>query len=195
MVVMSLRPFDVSQPQRRAKTVAATGRVRSDGAHVVAIAAPAPAAKLPPRPDPSILNEAIPVYFIGQNSDGQWVARAADSATGGIFLMKRSAIRFANRSAPGCAIMFLSDPLELDVENKGNLLLTRWSPVKQASPQPAPAASGLPGKFAAGLRTFVARSLRARADKRAHREAIERELFQGRYRLMSKNDDDLPIVS
>jgi hypothetical protein len=29
---------------------------------------------------------------------------------------------------------------------------------------------------------------------RRHRDAAERELFHGDYRLMSKNDDDLPVV-
>jgi hypothetical protein len=35
---------------------------------------------------------------------------------------------------------------------------------------------------------------RAVAGERRNRAAIERELFHGQYRLLSKNDDDLPIV-
>ena len=55
--------------------------------------------KLPPRPDPEVLSEAITLFFIGRNQDGFWVAREADGRTGGIFLCKRSALRFANRNA------------------------------------------------------------------------------------------------
>ncbi len=82
--------------------------------------------ELPPRPNPGILNEAIPVFFIGRNEDGFWVAREADGRIGGIFLRKQAAMRFANRSAQpgGCATMFLSERFELDVTNKGNPLAT-----------------------------------------------------------------------
>ncbi len=34
----------------------------------------------------------------------------------------------------------------------------------------------------------------ALSSHRRHRDAAERELFHGRYKLMSKNDDDLPVV-
>jgi len=83
-------------------------------------------AELPPRPDPGILNEAIPLFFIGRNEDGFWVARESNGRTGGIFLRKRSALRFANRNAQpeGCALMFLSERFELGVANKGNPLAT-----------------------------------------------------------------------
>ena len=82
--------------------------------------------ELPPRPDPGILNEAIPLFFIGRNEDGFWVVRESDGQTGGIFLSKQSALRFANRSAQsgGFAIMLLSKRFELGVENEGNPLAT-----------------------------------------------------------------------
>jgi hypothetical protein len=32
------------------------------------------------------------------------------------------------------------------------------------------------------------------ASHRRHRDAAERELFHGHHRLMSKNDDDLPVL-
>src|SRR5665811_2380665 len=67
------------------------------------------------------LSEAIPLFFIGRNKDGFWVAREADGRVGGIFVLKRSALLFANTNTQprGCATMFLSERFELDIENKG----------------------------------------------------------------------------
>lgn len=97
------------------------------GAHVAGLT------KLPPRPGPEILGEAIPLFFIGRNEDGFWVAREADGQIGGIFLRKQSALRFANRSVQpgGCATMFLSERFELDVENKGNPFIAHLAPAKR----------------------------------------------------------------
>lgn len=89
--------------------------------------------ELPPRPDPGILSEAIPLFFIGRNEDGFWVACESNGRTGGIFLRKQSALRFANRNAQpgGCAIMFLSNGFELDIENKGNRLVAHIAAAKR----------------------------------------------------------------
>ncbi len=110
-IVAPHRPRQFAPQRRRAN-----GGGSDRGAHVAELT------KLPPRPDPEILSEAIPLFFIGRNEDGFWVAREADGRIGGIFLRKQSALRFANRSAQpgGCATMFLSERFELDVENKGN---------------------------------------------------------------------------
>lgn len=79
----------------------------------------------PRRPDTSVLSESIPLFFIGRNKGGFWVARDAEGRAGGIFLFKRSALRFAKKnSAPsGCATMLVAERFELDVENQGNLLV------------------------------------------------------------------------
>lgn len=81
----------------------------------------------PLRPNSGVLSESIPLFFIGRNALGFWVAREAEGRSGGVFLFKRSALRFANSdSAPaGCATMFLKERLELDVENQGSPL-TAW---------------------------------------------------------------------
>lgn len=102
------------------------------GLGVIPVAATA-ATGLPQRPDPSILNEAIPLFYIGQNLDGFWVARDANGQVGGIFLRKQSALNFANRNADpwGCATMFLSERLELDIENKGNPLVAHFANTKR----------------------------------------------------------------
>jgi len=94
---------------------------------------PAATTRLPQRPDPSILNEAIPLFFIGRNRDGFWIARDADGRVGGIFLRKQSALKFANRSAQpaGCATMFLTERFELDIENKGNPLVAPLGAAKR----------------------------------------------------------------
>jgi hypothetical protein len=56
-----------------------------------------------------------------------WVAREAEGRAGGVFLLKRSALRFvAKHGAPsGCATMLLRERFELDVENHGNPLVAR----------------------------------------------------------------------
>jgi hypothetical protein len=114
---------DNPHPQRRR----ANGGGSDCGDNVVGLT------KLPPRPDLEILSETIPLFFIGRNEDGFWVAREADGQIGGIFLRKQSALRFANRSVQpgGCATMFLSERFELDVENKGNPFVAHLAPAKR----------------------------------------------------------------
>jgi hypothetical protein len=75
--------------------------------------------------DPSIVNEAIPAFFIGRNRDGFWVARDARGRTGGVFLFEYSALAFARRNSrpAGCATIFPLERFELDLENEGNPLV------------------------------------------------------------------------
>jgi hypothetical protein len=47
---------------------------------------------------------------------------------------------------------------------------------------------------AAEWRHLVAEVRHAFSSYRRHRDAAERELFHGRCRLMSKTDDDLPVL-
>jgi hypothetical protein len=77
---------------------------------------------LPSRPDGRIFNGVIPLFFIGRNKNGFWIAREARGRTGGMFLLRRSAFRFAQlASAPhGWATMFLVKTFELDTRNAGN---------------------------------------------------------------------------
>lgn len=96
--------------------------------------APGTATKFPQRPDASALSEAIPLFFIGRNKNGLWVAREAEGQTGGVFLLKRSALRFVRKnSVPvGCATMVLTERFELDVKNQGNPLVTWLDAVQRA---------------------------------------------------------------
>ena len=110
--------------------------------HKVATAGPAPVVKFPPRPDPRVLSASIPLFFVGRNKYGFWVVRAAEGRTGGIFLLKRSALRFAAKnSAPaGCATMLLGEPFELDVENQGGVLAAGLDAMIRVITAPAPPA-------------------------------------------------------
>ena len=49
-------------------------------------------------------------------------------------------------------------------------------------------------KAYAGVRLLVLRYRVALADVRIHRARLEAELYRNRYRLRTKNDDDLPIM-
>jgi hypothetical protein len=100
---------------------------------MIAAVESAAARKLPQRPDRSILSEAIPLFFIGQNRDGFWVARDVDGRVGGIFLLKQSSLKFADKNAPpvGCAKMYLLGRFELDIKNKGNPLVARLGAAKR----------------------------------------------------------------
>jgi hypothetical protein len=81
--------------------------------------------QLPGRPDRTVLNGSIPLFFIGRNQSGFWVARESEGRSGGLFLLGWSATRFArkNSSARGCATMLVEHTIELDVPNEGNRLL------------------------------------------------------------------------
>jgi hypothetical protein len=144
--------------------------------------------RLPRRPDSSALSEAIPLFYIGRNKSGLWVAREAAGGSGGLFLFKQSAARFARRQSEsaGCAMMFLAEPFDLDVENQGGrvagLLAAAYKIVAR-----------LIGPVIAEWRKLVAEISDAFSSERRHREAIEKELFRGQYTLASKNDDDLPL--
>jgi hypothetical protein len=67
------------------------------------------------RPDDKIVNETIPLFAVGRNQAGQWIARDFDTGMSGAFFSKKAAIRFAKKiNGPDCALMFLADGLELD---------------------------------------------------------------------------------
>jgi hypothetical protein len=81
--------------------------------------------KFPSRPSFDVLSDSIPLFFIARNRVGFWIARDADGRTGGIFLFRKSALRFANKicETTGCATMFLADRFELDVRSSGNRVI------------------------------------------------------------------------
>jgi hypothetical protein len=81
--------------------------------------------------DPNVVNCSISAFFIGRNADGLWVAREAKGRIGGVFMLKRSAVSFAHEQAgaAGCATIFPSEQIELDLENEGNRLASYLAPL------------------------------------------------------------------
>ncbi len=151
--------------------------------------------QLPSRPDSSVLNDSIPLFFIGRNAAEFWVARESEGRRGGLFFLRRSAVRYAKRSsAPaGCATMLLNTPLELDLPNQGSRLAGSLAAAIAIAERRAPVLVRFLRMARAEWRNLVQQISRALADERRNREAIEKELFRGQYTLLSKNDDDLPV--
>jgi hypothetical protein len=92
------------------------------------------AAPMPFQPlDADILNASIPAFFIGRDQDGFWLARDSKGRVGGLFLLESSAVAFARRHAwpSGCATVFSSELLELDLENQGNPLINYLRPLQR----------------------------------------------------------------
>lgn len=81
--------------------------------------------------DPGIVSADIPAFFIGRNREGFWVARDANGQIGGIFLLENSAVSFARKNSrpAGCASIFPSETIELDLENNGNPLAAQLGPL------------------------------------------------------------------
>jgi hypothetical protein len=151
--------------------------------------------KFPPRPDASDLNAAIPLFYIGQNRKGAWVVREAEGRSGGLFLFKQWAVRFTRRQgeSTGCAIMFLAEPLELDIDNHAGRDADSISPINNVE-RKTPLVTNIVETAISIWRKITASMSRNLAAERRNQAAIERELFGGRCTLSSKNDDDLPAV-
>ena len=85
--------------------------------------------------DPGFVSADIPAFFIGRNKEGFWVARDVNGRIGGIFLLENSAVSFARKhSEPaGCATIFPSETIELDLENNGNPLIRQIGSMKRVA--------------------------------------------------------------
>jgi hypothetical protein len=153
-------------------------------------AAPAQVARFPQRPDASVVNESIPLFYIGQNRKGAWVVREAEGRSGGLFLFKQSAVRFARRQSEpaGCAIMFLAEPVELDIDSQGRCAGS-FSTMENASHR-----TSLADCFAdvtvAAWRKIVAIVSQNLAAHRHIPPAVGQELSERQYMLSSRNRSD-----
>jgi hypothetical protein len=152
-------------------------------------------AQLPSRPDDTVLSRSIPLFFIGRNQSGFWIARESAGRCGGLFLFRWSAARFARRNglAGACATMLVEHSIELDLPNQGNRLVELIATTTDIVKRRAPFVTNSMGVVINGWRKLDALVSRALTDPRRNREAIENDLFGGEYKLVSKNDDDLPI--
>jgi hypothetical protein len=154
------------------------------------------AAQLPTRPDDTVLSDSIPLFFIGRNQNGFWVAREAGGRCGGLFLFRSSADRFARRNglAGGGATMLVEHSIELDLPNQGSRLAELIARGAEIVRRRAPFVANMIGVAIAEWGKLDSRISRMLTDHRRNREAIENDLFSGQYELASKNDDDLPIL-
>ena len=151
-------------------------------------------AQLPGRPDRTVLDDSIPLFFIGRNQNGFWVARESEGCGGGLFLLRRSAARFVRKksSSRGCATMLVEHTFELDVPNQGNRLVEPIAATIDIVRRRAPLAATFIGMVIAAWRKLNLQIAHLLADHRRNREAIENDLFRGEYKLVSKNDLPIP---
>jgi hypothetical protein len=154
-----------------------------------------PAAQLPTRPDDTVLSDSIPLFFIGRNQNGLWVARESAGRCGGLFLFRWSSARFArmNGSAGAYATMFVEHSIELDLPNQGSRFVELITTTIDIMRRRAPFVTNVIRVAIAQWRKLDSRISCALAGHRRNRDAIESDLFRGEYKLASKNDDDLPI--
>jgi hypothetical protein len=196
-MVRQLKHFNVSRPHPAggmAFAVAGYG-ARPKSCRGGAVGAGS-ANQFPRRPDATVISETIPLFYIAQNKNGFWLAREASARNGGLFLFRRSALRFAGEESEpsSCATMVLTEPFELDVPNQGSRLAASFDTAIDGLARHAPVLAAFIRMATAEWRKLIAEISRALASERRHREAIEQELFRGQYTLSSKNDDDLPVV-
>ena len=132
MIVVELRNPDFSPGQVPERSPAEVVRKREHTGISSTDAPGAITAQFRPL-DPGIVNGTIPAFFIGRNMEGFWVARDAKGRIGGIFLLKDSAVSFARRNSPpgGCATIFPTEKIELDLDNKGNPLVAQLGWLKR----------------------------------------------------------------
>ena len=104
--------------------------------------------------DPGVVSASIPTFFVGRDRDGFWLIRGAKGETGGIFLLKSSALAFARRASRplGCAAVFLAEPFELDVENQGNPLIDYLMPLLRLAMTGWRRTVAVTGRIAKGIR-------------------------------------------
>src|SRR3974390_2663229 len=146
----------------------------------------------PRRPGSEYLSEAIRLFFIARDSNGFWIAREANGALGGRFLLRHSAYRFAQTTSRpnGSATMLLNSRHDLDVPDQGSLrglARLRGSNVLHSPDREARNATRSPGSRAREGRTsvatsealfdsgsvFPARACRVRNAGTAHRDLVD----------------------
>jgi hypothetical protein len=164
-------------------------RQHSDKLHIMHEQIP-----LPPRPDRSALSDSIPLFFVGRSQSGFWVVQESEGRSGGLFLLRRSAARFARKkSSPGgCATMFV-EHLELDMPNQGGRVAELIARAMDLTKQRLPLLANFIAVAAAGWRKLISQIFCALPGQCRNRGAIERESFGGEHTQISKNDGDLPV--
>jgi hypothetical protein len=129
------RHAGVDAPPLRGVCLIVKGRAKHLERREPGLSAVSRSNSFPKRPDWHALSESIPLFFIARNKVGLWVAREAEGRVGGVFLFKRSALRFAQKrcAARGCATMILNEPFELDIVNQGGAAAARLDTILRAA--------------------------------------------------------------
>lgn len=130
MIAVQLMSLDPSRRQELSRSTAESEQEAERSRHLPVKKPPSVTAQFRPL-DAGIVNEAIPAFFIGRNKEGFWIARDVKGRIGGIFLLESSALSFARKNSrpAGCATIFPSERLELDLENNGNPVVAYLRPL------------------------------------------------------------------
>jgi len=130
MIAVQLMSLDPSRRQELSRSTAESEQEAERSRHLPVKKPPSVTAQFRPL-DAGIVNEAIPAFFIGRDKEGFWIARDVKGRIGGIFLLESSALSFARKNSrpAGCATIFPSERLELDLENNGNPLVSYLRPL------------------------------------------------------------------
>jgi hypothetical protein len=150
--------------------------------------------EFPHRPDADIISETIPLFYIGQDHSGFWVARESEGRSGGLFWSRQSALRFARKKSEpaGCATMFLGGPFTLDVENRGSRMAVPAAAVLNAVARRAPKLVAFVGAMRAKWRQPIAWISRACVAGRSYSQPFKTVLFDGPVPLKSDDGVDFP---
>ena len=89
--------------------------------------------------------------------------------------------------------MLVEHTIELDLPNQGNRLVGPIATTIDIVRRRVPLVTTFIAFAIAKLRNLDSRISQALNAHHRNREAIENDLFGGEYKLVSKNDDDLPI--
>ena len=130
MIAVQLMSLDPSRRQELSRSTAESEQEAERSRHLPVKKPPSVTAQFRPL-DAGIVNEAIPAFFIGRDKEGFWIARDVKGRIGGIFLLESSALSFARKNSrpAGCATIFPSERLELDLENNGNPVVAYLRPL------------------------------------------------------------------
>ena len=130
MIAAQLMSLDPSRRQELSRSTAESEQEAERSRHLPVKKPPSVTAQFRPL-DAGIVNEAIPAFFIGRDKEGFWIARDVKGRIGGIFLLESSALSFARKNSrpAGCATIFPSERLELDLENNGNPVVAYLRPL------------------------------------------------------------------
>jgi hypothetical protein len=130
MIAVQLMSLDPSRRQELSRSTAESEQEAERSRHLPVKKPTSVTAQFRPL-DAGIVNEAIPAFFIGRNKEGFWIARDVKGRIGGIFLLESSALSFARKNSrpAGCATIFPSERLELDLENNGNPVVAYLRPL------------------------------------------------------------------